>query len=463
MQFDEQFIQQAISDVSIIGPIPTNPSFIVDSRFAKKDDIFVALPGKNHNGHTFIIDALKRGAAGAIIAADKEKECTNQLKKTALENKLLIIVPDPLHALVALATAWRQNFNCPVIGITGSIGKTTTKETIAAVLKASGKPFIVSQGNQNTQIGAALNVLRMRKEHKAAVFEMAVNRRGEMAVIARIVRPTIGVITNIGHCHMEGLGSLHDIALEKRDIFKYFTEEDIGIINGDQSLLSRISFAHPVIKFGNKTTNQIQVRKVRIIESTIRCILKIYKQKYEIVLSNQHAFAVTSALVAASIGHILQIPYDKIIEAIQEPLVVAGRFEKKPFKKGPAVIISDCCNANPESMKAALLAFQNMETNATKVAVIGDMLELGVNSPFWHRQIGRFLRKVPSLKKVILVGNIVEWTEKTLPLGIQAVRVTNWQEARDILPEIIGNQDSMILVKASNGVGLLNLVDYFTK
>ena len=157
------------------------------------------------------------------------------------------------------------------------------------------------------------------------------------------------------------------------------------------------------------------------------------------------------------------LPHVKIIEAIQEPIEVPGRFERRALKIGNGTIISDCYNANPESMKAALIAFQHIETSSAKIAVLGDMLELGINSPFWHRQIGRFFRKVPSLKKVILVGNLVQWVEKTLPLNVKAERVGTWQEAEHSLNQMIGERDHLILVKGSGGVGLLNLVERYTK
>ena len=462
MRFDEQFIHQVLPEASIIGSVSADSFFVVDSRVVKEGDIFIALRGKNHDGHSFVPDAFKRGARGALISREKEDMCVRQLHDLKLNPRFLLIVANPLHALIALATAWREQFQCPVIGVTGSIGKTSTKEAIAMLLKEAGKSFIASKGNQNTQIGVSLNILRMRSYHEAAIFEMGVNRRGEMAMLARIVKPTIGVITSIGHCHMEGLGSLTDIAVEKRDIFKYFSEKNIGIINGDQSIISQVSFMHPVIKFGYKTTNQIQARKVHVGKETVRCTVKIYKKKYEVVLPKPHTGTVNGALVVASIGHIFNIDHATIIQAIQKSIIVTGRFEKRRFKKGNGVIINDCYNANPESMKAALLAFQNINTSATKIAILGDMHELGINSQFWHRQIGRFLRKVSSLKQLLLVGNMVEWTEKTLPMGMNVVRVKTWQEAKKILPQMINNKEALVLVKGSNGTGLLNLVDHFT-
>ncbi len=463
MQFDENFIRQILSDASIYGTIPINLSFSIDSRNIRKDDIYVALSGQQCDGHQFVVNACKNGARGAIISSNFLTECQQELKKNNLNDTFLIVVDNPKKALIKLAIAWREQFNIPIIGVTGSVGKTFTKEMIAKVFYVAGKSYVASYGNQNTQIGVALNVLRLRSEHEVAVFEMGVNRRGEMALLAQIVKPTIAVITSVGHAHMEGLGSLQDIALEKRNIFKYFTENDIGIVNGDQPLLASVSYHHPVIKVGLKTTNQIQARKMRFVDAHTRCVVKLYKEKYDVVLSKPHAGAVNSALIAAAVGYILMLPHSKIIEAIQEPIEVAGRFERRSLKIGTGTMISDCYNANPESMKAALTAFQHIGTSSVKIAVLGDMLELGVNSPFWHRQIGRFFRKVPSLKKVILVGNLVEWVEKTLPINVKAKRVVTWQEAELALAEMVDGKDNLILVKGSNGVGLLNLVERCTK
>jgi len=460
MRFDEQFIRHIISNVSFFGSMPIDPDFSVDSRSVTPKTIFVALKGERSDGHAFIVDAVKNGAAGAMIAADKQDECKRALKEHQLHDAVLIVVSDPHDALITLATAWRERFTIPIIGITGSVGKTSAKETVAHLLKVAGMEFIASRGNQNTRIGAALNIVRLRANHQVGVFEMGINRRGEMALLAQLIKPTIGVITSIGHSHMEGLGSLHDIAAEKRDIFKYFTEKNIGIVNGDQPLSASVSYPHPIIKFGLKTTNQIQARKVRMVDGHVRCVLKIYKDKYPIVLEKPHVGAVNSALVAASVGHVLSIPHTVIREAIQQPVVVPGRFERRPLRIGRGAIISDCYNANPESVKAALAAFQNIETGASKTVVLGDMLELGVNSPFWHRQIGRFFRKAPSLKRVILVGNLVQWIEKTLPMGVLVERVPTWQDAAKVIEKIAPMQENLILVKGSHDVGLLHLVDH---
>ena len=177
-----------------------------------------------------------------------EKEAAlKSLDPAAMKKLSIILVPDTRDALIALATAWRAQFSVPVIGITGSIGKTSTKEMLANILRLQGMNILVSQGNQNTALGLSMNILQMNAEHEVAIFEMGVSKRGEMGRMAALVKPTTAIITAIGHSHMEGLGSLADIASEKREIFKYFKENNIGIINGDLPILANIAYNHPML------------------------------------------------------------------------------------------------------------------------------------------------------------------------------------------------------------------------
>lgn len=459
MRFDKSFVTNTLPEASIaFGHFPAEATFSIDSRSMEAGDIFVAIKGAGHDGHDFIAEAFKKGAAGAIIAETK-KDVLQKIKD--LDTKLILIVPDPLEALIQLAARWRSQFNYPVVAITGSVGKTSTKELLAQIMMQAGKKYLASNGNQNTRIGLALNILRMRADHELAIFEVGISKRGEMAELSCLLRPTSAAITNIGHQHMDGLGSLNDIALEKRDVFKYFTENSIGIINGDQPILAHVSYQHPVIKFGSKTTNQIQARKMRVAGSHISFILKIYKKKYSIMLEHPHVGAVFNVLTATAAAHWLGVSDDIIIQAIQKPCVVEGRFEERTVNNNGGILINDCYNANPESMKTALLAFQQIETKSPKIAILGDMLGLGVNSPFWHRQVGRFLRKVPSLNKVILVGNLISWVKKTAPVGLRVEIVGSWQEAMQKVEAELHSKPT-ILVKGSRDVGLYNLVSALT-
>lgn len=463
MPLDTHFIQNTIAGVSILsGTCPMKPTFSVDSRTVKPGDIFVALPGEKVNGHSFVVQALQKGATGIFIAHDWGHVLAS-CDKELLKNKFIVSMPDPREALLALASAWRDQFDYPVLAITGSVGKTSTKELVAHIVGIGGKKYMVSHGNQNTMIGVALNMLRMHEEHEVAIFEVGINQRGEMEKIARMLRPTYALITNIGHSHMEGLGSLADIALEKRALFSYFSEKSIGIINGDQPVLASVAYRHPVLKFGAKTTNQIQARKIVVSGSHISFILKMYQQKYPIQINGSHTGIVFNALAAACAAHLLGVSADHIVEGIRNPVVVARRFQQCEIKGSKSVLIDDCYNANPESMKAALLAFQEIKTKAPKVAVLGDMLELGMESPFWHRQLGRFLRKISSLERVILVGSMVQWTKKTAPLGLPVELVPDWKHAVQALEQAIKDREVAVLVKGSNGMGLGNLVNQFVQ
>lgn len=456
MRLDMQFFKSVIKEVVVSGNPTVNELQInIDSRQIKQGEVFLALKGNRVDGHDFVKEAINSGAVGIIINA--KNNCLKKLDKKDLDKIFVAQVPNTYETLLKLAQEYRLKFNCPIIGITGSIGKTSTKEILSNILKESGLNFIASIGNQNTAIGASLNILRVKEHHRVAIFELGISKRDEMAKMAEIVKPTMAVITYIGHSHMEGLGSLADIANEKREIFKYFKEDNIGIINGDLPILANISYNHPVVKFGFKTTNQIQARKIQANAQTSSFILKLYKNKYKINLDTTHTGRINNLLASVSAANLLGINHEQIIKGIQIPVSISGRFEHTNLKSVKGILINDCYNANPESMKAALLAFEKLDSKGQKIAIIGDMLELGVNSPFWHRQIGRFLRKVPSLTHVVLVGDLVKWTKTTLPMGLSFDHVVDWKMALECLKPKI-KKEVTILVKGSLGMSLGNLV-----
>ncbi len=462
MRLSEHFLKNALPGISFVSEIfPDFAQFSTDTRTLHQGDIFIALEGPHFDGHNFIDQAVSLGVSGLLIAESK-KECLKKVDKAALKKMFVATVSNTKTALIQLATAWRDQFTYPVVGITGSVGKTSTRQQLTSILEHNKTNYVATVGNQNNIIGVALSVLKMRPEHEVAVFELGINKRGEMAQLVALSKPTTALVTGIGHAHMEGLGSIVDIAAEKRDIFSLFKEDNIGIINGDQLLLSNIAYRHPVIKFGSKTTNQVQARKIRIESDHTSFILKLYNEKYKIDLESSHLGVVFNTLAAISMAHLLKVPTAIILQAIQKKLIVESRFEQRPLKAGKGLMIDDCYNASPESMKAALLALQKIETKAQKVAVLGDMLELGVNSAFWHRQLGRFLRKVPTLKKVYLVGSLVEWTKKTVPVGLAVEHAATWQDALEMVKKDL-NEDSVVLVKGSNGIGLGNLVHAMTQ
>lgn len=439
------------------GPFPLDSSFSVDSRTLKKGDIYVALQGNRVDGHDFIEQALDSGASGFIASEYRQKELLQKFGKQ-FENKHVLFVPDTLHALIELARSWRSQFNYPVVGITGSVGKTTTKQMVENILKLTDLNHLVSFGNQNSLIGISLNILKMRAHHQVAIFEVGISRSGVMKDLVALLRPTYALITKVGHSHTQGLGDIQSVAQQKRDIFSSLSQTDIGMINGDQQELSEIAYTHPVVRFGLKTTNQIQARKVVVEKNCISFTAKIYHEKYSVVLPSCNEGRVINALAAMTIGYMLKIPSEILIKGVEQPVNVPGRFQELKHSSG-SVIINDAYNANPESVKNSLLSLNAYEPEKEKVVVLGDMLELGGESGFWHRQVGRFLHKVEQVYHVVLVGKEVKATLQALPIHIKATHFYTAQEAETFLKTMLLEKNRVFLCKGSNSIGLLKLVD----
>ncbi len=453
---DQAWLTQAIPKAQLLqGTLLLPTPCSVDTRALKAGDLFIAIPGAQVDGHDFVAEALRKGASGIIIAHDK-KEMLASLQSLIQPNTVILLVPSPLEALKQLAHAWRNRFNIPIIGITGSVGKTSTKELLATIMRRHGKRYYASQKNQNTAIGVAMNILAMDLELEGAIFEVGISRKSEMAGMAQMLRPTNALITTVGHSHTSGLGGINEIAIEKRKIFSCFSEHDIGFVHGDIPVLGQVAYVHPVIKFGLKSTNQIQARKIAIGESTINFVLKIYGEKFKVQLPTTHTGAIMQSLAACAVATHLGVPAHTIIECLTNLSPVAGRFEQLKLTLGTGFVYNDCYNASPESMKAALLAFTKLPSSGKKIAILGDMLDLDETSSFWHRQIGRFLRKT-NIDHLILVGSQVEWLAKTRPQHITFDLVASWQ---DVLPKLQPwlSQQLLILVKGSRGMALDKLV-----
>ncbi len=439
----------------------------IDSRSIKKDEVFLALKGPSFDGHDFISDALSKGASALIIEED-EKIKLDSISKSLLENKPIITVQNSLDALMSLAKCWRSQFDIPVLGITGSVGKTTTKAMLEGILKASGISSFVSFKNQNNIIGLSINILNMKKEHKVAVFELGINEPGEMNELVDVLRPNIAAITALAHAHCGGLGSIGEIAKEKSKIFKHFTDHEVGVIPGDQILFSDAYYKNPVIKFGFKRKNQIQAsKKISFLNSEdgdvtgIEATLKIYKEVIKVKLNIFSEAMINNVLAAVSLAKVLKVSNKKIVSGLENFIPVGGRFEKRKLKKKKGVLINDCYNASPESMKEALFAFEKMKSSGPKIAVLGDMLELGAKDRFWHRQIGRTLCKTTSFDNVILVGKHAKTIASTAPLSMKISCVSDWKEAQKSLDKLI-DSNSLVLLKASNAVGLTNIVEHIS-
>ncbi len=440
---------------------------VVDSRLIDADDVFVALKGQATDGHAFLDIAIEAGAS-AFIVDKNDARVIQMLTPERIGNRLVIKVSDTYEALLDLTKAWRSLMTFPVIGITGSIGKTSTKEILRSILQQAGLKFYVSYKNQNTFTGLCINLLRVSLDCDVVAFEVGISKPGEMDIKADILRPTVGLITCIAHAHLLDFGTLANISHEKRRIFKHFTAQDVGIVFGDQPLITAVYYAHPVAKFGFKTKNQVQARKVKVVTtengaSGTEFVLKWYSEKATITMQNNHVGSVQNALAASTLAYFLKISFDVVCKGIQTYAGFENRFETKAITGSRGLIVSDCYNANPESMRAAILAFDKMVTKGKKIVVLGDMLELGVKEAFWHRQIGRLLGKTETIDAVVLVGERSRMIAKTAPSSLKVEWAEDWQSGKDKLEALLPERDALVLVKASHGMVLNKIVDAVTQ
>jgi UDP-N-acetylmuramoyl-tripeptide--D-alanyl-D-alanine ligase len=433
-----------------------------DSRALKAGDFFVAFKGKVADAHLFIPEVLRAGAIGLLVS---DKVALDRVPTDLWRGQLVIIVENTDYALVQLARAWRNELTMPIVAITGSVGKTTTKEMLRSIIEAAGVHAQVSLKNQNTVVGVCSTILNIRTDHTMAICEVGISLQGEMAERIEILRPTIAVITNVGHAHVEGLGGVHGVAFEKRQIFKYFEPHHVGIINGDQPLLTDAYYAHPIAKFGFKTKNQVQARKVILragLDGQIKTsfTLKWYGERADVKLSGGHQGYVVNALAASAVAYFLKIPFAAVVTGLESYKGFEARFQLCDLKNGRGKLISDCYNANPESMRAAIEAFGKMFGGKKKVAVIGDMLELGEKEVFWNRQVGRMFAKIGGVDEVILVGPLAAAAQNTMPFRTKVILAPTWKEAIPML-ELALQEPAFVLVKGSRGVALKNVVEAF--
>jgi UDP-N-acetylmuramoyl-tripeptide--D-alanyl-D-alanine ligase len=465
MLINESFLKSALQNCSIISN-SIAPNFYctpsIDTRTLVPGQLFIAMKGEHSDGHDFLAEAVRKGAKAILIDISK-KDLLKKIDESLLENVFIIMVSDVLRALVGLAKAWRNQFSYPVVGVTGSVGKTSTKEMIHSILNEAKIKACVSYGNQNTLVGLCINILRMEETHEVAVLEVGISQKGEMDKKVEILRPTMGVITFIGHSHIDGLGTVPEIVKEKKKLFKLLCEGEVGIICGDQPPLDR-SFTHPVVRFGQRMKNQVQARKLKIFPGEsghpkISFILKLYKEKSPVVLKINHKGYVYNALAASSVAHQLKIPITKIVAGLENYNGFKGRFERRCLKNNFGWLIDDCYNANPESMREALLAVQDVSVSGSKIAVLGDMFELGEKEEFWHRQIGRVLGRTLSIKEIILVGDLAKHIGKTAPISTKIEYASGWKEAAEKLQSKLSGND-LVLVKASHAMSLENLVEH---
>lgn len=425
-----------------------------DSRSINKNELFIPLIGEKFNGHDFIQNAIKLGASTILTSQD--------IKESKLDdaNISIIKVKDTLKALQSLAKYYISKFKIPVIGVTGSTGKTSTKDMIYFVLAQKYK-VLKNQGNFNNHIGVPLTVFKLEEDHEIAILEMGMSGFGEIDLLANIVRPNIGVITNIGLSHIEHLGSQENILKAKMEITNYFDEMSTLIINGDDQLLKMVegNFHKYLIGLGNNCDYQaINIKDLG--EEGISFDVIINGQEHPFRLNVPGIHNVYNALCAIAIGRILNVDIKSIQDGIKD--FQGSKMRLNIFTTNEEIkIINDAYNASPDSMRAAISVLSKMRKNR-RIAVLGDMLEMGEYSIKGHYDVGSEVAK-QSIEVLITIGeqakNIAKGAIENGLAGKNVFLCKNNQEAIDILKNLLQKKDA-VLIKGSRGMRMEEIVEY---
>ncbi len=453
----------------------------LDSRKIEPGYLFFATRGERVDGHSFIGQAAAKGAA--LVVCEKAPDTDIPY----------ILVEDSFQALKQVAAFYRQQLTIPMVGVTGSVGKTSTKEIIAAAL--SGKFRVLkTAGNYNNEVGVPLTILRIRGEHEAAVVEMGINHFGEMERLTAIARPDIAVITNIGQCHLENLGDRDGILRAKTAIFQGLPEDGRAVLNGDDDKLMTVREVRgrkPVffgrnayagegsavsaenrnceVPAGNmgmsgedatnisssETQPQADVYLERILDTDLfgsRFVMNIFGESVEAFVPLPGEHMVTNALAAAAVGHLLGLTAEEIVNGIASVRAVDGR--SHIIRRGDMTVIDDCYNANPVSMKSAIDLL--MSAKGLKTAILGDMFELGEEELALHKDVGAYAAQA-GVDRVICIGELSKLMYEGC--GSKAVYFPDKESFYKAFSpaDFTGNT---VLVKASHGMAFQEIVTW---
>lgn len=424
-------------------------SVSTDTRTIAPGSLFVALTGENSDGHKFLADALSKGAVGVVVSHKVEAQC------------LAIRVPDTLLALGDLAAFYRSKFSPTVVGVTGSVGKTTTKEMIAAVAAAGG-PVLKNEGNFNNEIGLPLTLLNLAPRHKTAVVEMAMRGPGQIDYLARIAKPSIGVITNIHMSHIELLGSMDAIADAKGELLDHLPKDGAAILNADDAYFDYLSRRANcrVISFGESA--HAAVRAVSSgIDSKGCCHFEVVTPtgSFDVHIPVPGEHNIKDALAAIAVGEELGIAHDDIKSALAAFKAPEKRSNVIPSRRG-FVVIDDTYNASPASVKSALKTLSMMEGDR-KIAVLGDMLELGEHAVEVHLEIGRTVQEL-GIDALVAVGELAKLIARgAIDAGMPISAVSEFEDsaqAANEVPSKVRERD-VVLVKGSRAMKMERIVE----
>ena len=368
------------------APEHTFDGIAIDSRNIAPTELFVAIEGQFHDGHTFIDEVVRRGVNGIIAAEGKVQAHTPARWQEA--GGAIILVEDTTRALGDLAAYHRRRAGVSVVAITGSNGKTTTREMTAAVLSQSYR-VLATSGNLNNQIGLPLTLLQLTADHQWAVLELGMNHPGEIRRLTEICGPDIGVITNIGPAHLEGLGSMDGVMHAKGELLASMRPQGAAVLNADDRRVLSLAPCGPrrITLFGRSEAADIIASEVRALGPGSRFRLSTPSAGIDAEIGLPGDFMISNALAAAAVGYVIGIPLTSIRDGLKKVRPLPGRMNIIHTAAGVHVI-DDAYNANPASMAAAIQNLRRLSGRQRRVLVAGDMLELGSRAGELHRQIG---------------------------------------------------------------------------
>lgn len=436
------------------GNLPTDvefSGFSIDSRSVRPNDFFIALNGPRFDGHDYVERVVQKKGIGAIVSRARYLENKEHWRRF-IDTFHFIVVEDTLAALQALAAWHRSRFSLPLIGITGSNGKTTTKEMTASILQQQGA-VLKSEGNLNNHIGLPLSLLRLHKQHQWAVLEMGINQRGEMTRLCHMAKPTTALITNIGQAHLEGLGDLEGVGKEKGLLFESLDDSGTAVINHDDPILKRWETRLPHCwTFGFDFKADITAAHVVDEVDGVRFKLRRNRlgDESEIKLMAPGRHQVMNALAASAVASSQGICINKITEGLVRFHPLAKRTEILKLKG--ITILFDVYNANPDSMKAALKWLVSYpKGRGSRVALLGEMLELGSFTESAHFELGRTLACI-GIDRLIAVGASAEIVAAGARQEGMAHEAMTCRRDMDVLRKTFGTllkQNDVVLVKGS--------------
>jgi len=430
-------------------------SVAIDSRSVKEGALFFALCGSVCDGHAFVESAFNKGARAAVVSSSKI-ESFNLIDIAQKMGKDLIIVEDTLKSLQDSARIYLEKFPSLLkIGITGSSGKTTTKEITAAIISCE-KNTVMNKGNLNSETGLPLSVFEVRADHEAGVFELGMNRPGEISEIACVLKPNIALVTNIGSAHIEFFGSKSGIVNEKKSIYKFLNSNDTALVPADDEFKDELirGINANVKYFGLKCFEELEGTRSLGLDGTE---ITWAGEKIHFALPGKHSLE--DALAAIAIAKEVPVSAASIKKGLESVKPLFGRLE---ILKGYATVIRDCYNANPESTARAVEFCDSVEWQGRKIYVIADMLELGGKSQSEHKKLGETLSFCKA-QKVFLFGketgacaDVIKQNEKSYFYS------DNIDELKNSLKEYLAQGD-LVLLKGSRGCALERLSDTLTE